>query len=113
MIPLSDISVQGIQHITTQQLQQEAQRGNTIKLVATANFAAATGSGSGRPQCSVQPMVVSQDSFVGSITGWEMGIEVHSDIYGISSYKLYEKEPIPTAASMLRDAVHLVVTNRQ
>ena len=37
----------------------------------------------------------------------EMGIEIHSDIYGVSFHKLYEKEPIPTAASMMRDAVNI------
>ena len=36
-----------------------------------------------------------------------------SYIYGKSFHKLWEREPVPTAASMLRDAVHLATMGRQ
>lgn len=96
-IQLKDISVQGIRAITPDRIKEEAERGNVIKLVATAEHG----------HYSVKPLAVPKDSFLGSITGWEMGVEMHSDIYGISYHKLYEKEPIPTAASMMRDAVNM------
>ena len=37
-----------------------------------------------------------------------MGIEIHSDLYGKMYYKLWEREPLPTAAAMLRDAVNIL-----
>jgi len=102
-ITLADVSVEGIDDLSPEIIQIEAERGNTIKLVATADI----DSENGRNKYSVRPVSHPINSFLGSITGWEMGIEIHSDIYGISYHKLYEKEPIPTAASMLRDAVHI------
>ena len=96
-IGLDDISVEGIDNITEEMISSEAAAGNTIKLVATAEDG----------KFSVRPVKEPHDSFLGSIVGWEMGVEIHSDIYGISYHKLYEKEPIPTAASMMRDAVNI------
>ena len=96
-IELGDIDVEGIEDITPEMLAAESSAGNIIKLVASfedGNY-------------SVKPAVVSKDTFLGSCSGWEMGIEIHSDIYGISYHKLYEKEPVPTAASMMRDAVNI------
>mmetsp|Transcript_55598 Transcript_55598/g.64972 ORF Transcript_55598/g.64972 Transcript_55598/m.64972 type:complete len:355 (-) Transcript_55598:650-1714(-) len=98
-ITLADISVEGIDDITALTISNEAKKGNVIKLVATADME--------HGKFSVQPIAQSMGSFLGSITGWEMGVEIHSDIYGITYHKLYEKEPIPTAASMLRDAVNI------
>jgi homoserine dehydrogenase len=36
-----------------------------------------------------------------------MGVEMVSDLYGRMYYKIWEREPLPTAAAMLRDAVGL------
>jgi homoserine dehydrogenase len=103
-IKLSDITVEGIDSITPEMIQIEAEHGNSIKLVATADIDTEDENNN---KYSVRPISQPINSFLGSINGWEMGIEIHSDIYGISYHKLYEKEPIPTAASMLRDAVHI------
>lgn len=105
-IKLSDIIVEGIDNITPEMIQIEAQKGNSIKLVATADIDNEN-ENENNNKYSVRPISQPNNSFLGSINGWEMGIEIHSDIYGISYHKLYEKEPIPTAASMLRDAVHI------
>jgi homoserine dehydrogenase len=104
IIKLSDITVEGIDSITPEMIQIEAEHGNSIKLVATADIDTEDENNN---KYSVRPISRPINSFLGSINGWEMGIEIHSDIYGISYHKLYEKEPIPTAASMLRDAVHI------
>ncbi len=96
-LTLSDISVEGIDGVSADMILAEEKAGNTIKLIAAARDGKYT----------VKPTVVSKNSFLGSIEGWEMGVEIHSDIYGISYHKLFEKEPIPTAASMLRDAVNI------
>ncbi|MEZ5759210.1 MAG: hypothetical protein R3D86_13400 [Emcibacteraceae bacterium] len=96
-ITLDNISVQGIEQITAEMLRKEQKNGNTIKLVASAE----------EGRFTVRPEVLPMNSFLGSCNGWEMGVEIHSDIYGIMYHKLYEKEPIATAASMMRDAVNI------
>ena len=78
-------------------IRAEESQGNTIKLVASYDG----------QSYKVEPIVVAKDTFIGSCIGWEMGIEIHSDLYGIMYHKLYEKEPIPTAASVLRDTVNI------
>ncbi len=96
-ITLADVRVTGITDITTEDIRREKLRGNAVRLVASfenGNF-------------DVQPKPVPETSFIGQCSGWEMGIELHSDIYGIMYLKLWERESIPTAASMVRDAVDI------
>jgi homoserine dehydrogenase len=99
---LPDVQVTGITGITTAQLQAEAQHGRTIKLVATAQR---TSQGY---HLTVAPTTLSQSDFLGSCSGWEMGIEIHSDLYGKLYHKIWEDSPLPTASAMLRDAVNLM-----
>ena len=96
-ITLDDIEVEGIENIAADRLIAEDEVGHTIKLLASAVDGKYT----------VKPTVLPKQSFLGSIDGWEMGVEIHSDIYGITYHKIYEREPIPTAASMMRDAVNI------
>jgi len=105
-IHLKDIDVQGITQVTEAQLKFHKNKNETIKLVATAIL-------EGNSYVfSVKPTILPLSDFLGTCNGWEMGVEIHSDIYGISYHKLWEREPIPTAASMLRDAVHLTSTDK-
>jgi homoserine dehydrogenase len=99
---LHDVQVTGITGITTAQLQAEAQHGRTIKLVATAQR---TSQGY---HLTVAPTTLDQSDFLGSCSGWEMGIEIHSDLYGKLYHKIWEDSPLPTASAMLRDAVNLM-----
>lgn len=96
-IDLKDIAVTGITDITPEFLRQEKAKGRVVKLVANAE--------NGR--FSVSPVALPATEFLAYCSGWEMGIEMHTDIYGLSYHKLWEREPVPTAASMLRDAVHI------
>lgn len=96
-ITLADIDVTGINAVTPERMAEAAREGSVIKLIATAE--------NGR--FSVAPLAISKDEFLGKCNGWEMAVELHTDIYGINYYKLWEREPVPTAASMLRDAIHL------
>ncbi|MEZ4613132.1 MAG: homoserine dehydrogenase [Caldilineaceae bacterium] len=98
---LDDVTVRGITDVTTAQLQAELAQGNTIKLVAAA---VRTGD---RYTFRVAPTVVPADTFLGQCDGWEMGVEIHSDLHGRMYHKMWEREPLPTAAAMLRDAVNL------
>lgn len=98
---LADVHVTGITGVTSEQLQTAAQAGHTIKLVATAERTA------NDYRFTVAPTMVAHTDFLGSCSGWEMGIEIHSDLYGKLYHKIWEDSPVPTAAAMLRDAVTL------
>ena len=95
---LADIEVRGIEGITQEEIRAERDKGNCIKLLAVAE--------GGR--LSVRPVALPQTDFLAACTGWEMAVEIHSDIYGRMYHKLWEREPVPTAASMLRDAVNIL-----
>jgi len=107
MITLADVSVSGIEDVQSDWLEQCRREGSVLKLVATAERIDTEW----RFQVEPTPMPIA--SFLGSCSGWEMAIEIQSDIYGKSFHKLWEREPVPTAASMLRDAVHLATMGRQ
>ncbi len=103
---LADVAVTGITRVTVAELAQAAARGATIKLLATAEKQA-TGYA-----LTVKPTAIEAGSFLGQCSGWEMGIEIESDLYGHMFHKIWEREPLPTAAAMLRDAVNLFVERR-
>lgn len=98
---LADVRITGMTEITPEQLQTVARQGHTIKLIATAERKT-----SGYV-LTVAPTVVAQADFLGGCSGWEMGVEIHSDLYGKLYHKIWEDSPTPTAAAMLRDAVTL------
>ena len=107
MITLADVSVSGIEDVQPDWLEQCRREGSVLKLVATAERIDTEW------RFRVEPTPVPIASFLGNCSGWEMAVEIQSDIYGKSFYKLWEREPVPTAASMLRDAVHLATMGRQ
>jgi homoserine dehydrogenase len=107
MITLADVSVSGIEDVQLDRLQQCRQEGSVLKLVATAERI------DDEWRFRVEPTPVPIASFLGNCSGWEMAIEIQSDIYGKSFHKLWEREPVPTAASVLRDTVHLATMGRQ
>ncbi|WP_271007824.1 hypothetical protein [Paucibacter sp. B51] len=97
-LQLKDIQVSGIADMTIQRVQAEQAAGRVIRLVAEAS----------EGRYTVAPVALEATDFLAQCNGWEMALEYHSDIYGISYHKLWEREPAPTAASMLRDAVHIL-----
>jgi homoserine dehydrogenase len=99
---LADVQVAGITHLTQGDLQAAHGDGEVIKLIATAEAR-----GDGLYTLRVAPERLPADDFLGSCSSWEMGIEVQSDLYGRMYHKIWEREPLPTAAAMLRDAVNL------
>ncbi|HIA13519.1 MAG: hypothetical protein VB939_13065 [Pseudomonadales bacterium] len=107
MITLADVSVSGIENVQPDRLQQCRREGSVLKLLATAERI------DDDWRFRVEPTPVPIASFLGTCIGWEMAVEIQSDIYGKSFHKLREREPVPTAASMLRDAVHLATMGRQ
>lgn len=98
---LTDVAVTGITGVTAAALAQAARDGHTIKLLATAERTTAGYT------LTVAPTLLPTTSFLGQCSGWEMGVEMESDLYGHMFHKIWEREPLPTAAAMLRDAVNL------
>jgi homoserine dehydrogenase len=99
---LADVTVKGITHLTPSDVQTSALQGAVIKLMAKAERM-----DDGGYQLRVEPTALPTSDFLAGCTGWEMGIELRSDLYGLMYHKIWEREPLPTAAAMLRDAVNL------
>ncbi len=93
--------VTGITAITPEQIAEGAQRGEAVKLVATAQR-----SGDGY-RLSVEPRWLPREDFLAGVSGWEMGIVFDTDIMGLQQLKVDERGPIPTAGAMLRDVINL------
>ena len=99
---IQDIKVQGIQALSREEILEAERRGNTIKLVASAEII------QDNWKLSVAPSRVLAQSFLGSCNGWEMGIELETDLYESIRMKNYEADPLGTAAAVLRDAIDLI-----
>lgn len=101
-VTLKDVTVAGITQLTNTDLAQATAQGKRIKLIAEATLQP-----DGSYSLAVGPQTVAQDDFLARCEGWEMGVEIHTDLYGILYQKIWEDNPVPTAAAMLRDAVNL------
>ena len=99
---LENVEVEGIKGIKQTDLVKAAAQGKTIKLLATATKK------KDKLTLIVRPEILDRTEFLGRCDGWEMGIEIRSDIYGYTFHKNRDREPISTAAAMLRDAVNLL-----
>lgn len=97
-----ETSVTGIEKITAADLSAARARGNTIRLVATGIRE------NDKPwSLSVIPEEIPEHSFLGECRGWEMGVEIESDLYERVSLKNYEADPLGTSAAVLRDLINL------
>ena len=99
---LSDVSVQGITGVTLADLEGARTSGQVIKLVATAVRRA-----DGGYTLSVAPIPLPAEHPLARLSGQQMGIVYHTDIYGVISAAILEEEPIPSAATMLRDLLSI------
>ncbi len=98
---IHDITIEGIQHVHPSQLVEARKRGNKLKLIAAAEPDGDSW------QLSVKPTEVEASSFLGTCDGWEMGIELNTDLYESICMKNYEADPLGTSAAVLRDAIDL------
>jgi homoserine dehydrogenase len=95
---LGDVAVQGITGVTADDLKRAKAEGKVIKLVASA----VRQSGSGY-RLSVAPTPLPIEHPLAQLSGQQMGIVYHTDIYGTISAAIVEEEPVPSASAMLRD----------
>ncbi len=96
---ISDIPVEGIQHLEGSEIRRAKKEGNKIKLLAVAE------SDRNEWKLSVKPVSVPSESFLGTCNGWEMGVELKTDLYESIAMKNYEADPVGTSAAVLRDAI--------
>jgi homoserine dehydrogenase len=99
---LNDVSVEGITGVTLADLERARVSGQVIKLVATAAL-----QDDGRYRLTVAPTPLPADHPLAQLGGQQMGIVYHTDIYGTISAAILETEPVPSAATMLRDLLSI------
>lgn len=95
---LDDVHVQGITGLTLADLEAAKAADKVIKLVATADRQE-----DGRYALSVAPTPLPSTHPLAQLNGQQMGVVYHTDIYGVISAAILEEEPVPSAATMLRD----------
>jgi len=99
---LDDVTVQGITGVTLDDLERAKAEGKVVKLVA-----AAQRQEDGSYTLTVTPTPLPSDHPLARLSGQQMGIIYHTDIYGTISAAILEEEPIPSAATMLRDLLSI------
>lgn len=99
---LGDVAIEGITGVTLADLRAAKEAGKTIKLVA-----AAVRQEDGSYALSVGPVPLPGDHPLARLGGQQMGIVYETDIYGTISAAILEKEPTPSAATILRDLLSI------
>jgi homoserine dehydrogenase len=99
---LDDVRVQGITGVTVDDLERAKASGKVIKLVAAAVQQ------EGGYALSVAPTPLPGEHPLAQLGGQQMGIVYHTDLYGTISAAILETEPIPSAATMLRDLLSIL-----
>jgi len=99
---ISDIHVEGIRKINSQQVVEAKEGGRKIKLLASAEKMNSQWS------LSVKPVLVERNSFLGTCDEWDMGLELKTDLYESISLKNYEADPLGTSAAVLRDVLEMI-----
>jgi len=101
---LADVRVEGITGLTADGLRAARVRGERIVLLCLAES-----NGAGRFRLSVRPTPLPLDHPLARMDGDEMGVVYYTDIAGRSSATSAERDPVPTAAAMLRDLLDITV----
>jgi homoserine dehydrogenase len=101
---LADVEVEGIDRVTPELLRAAARRGERIVLLCLAEPA---DDKTGSFRLSVRPTALPLDHPLARMDGDEMGVVYHTDIAGRASATSLERDPVPTAAAMLRDLLEI------
>jgi len=98
---LQEVEVTGITGVTLADLERARANGQVIKLVASAVREGEDA------RLTVAPTPLPLDHPLARLGGQQMGIVYHTDIYGVISAAILETEPVPSAATMLRDLLRI------
>ena len=98
---LDDVRVEGIRHLTLDDLGGARKQGKVIKLLALAerqedDYA-----------LSVRPTTLDNDHPLARTGRWDMGVVYTTDFMGIISAIIEAKGPVPTSAAVLRDMINV------
>ena len=108
-VSLSDVAVEGIALLSTEELQEAMDRGERIVLLALAKRISPDDGETKHPyKLSVRPTALPQNHPLARMDGHEMGVVYYTDIAGRASATTRERDAVPTAAAMLRDVLDIV-----
>lgn len=100
---LEDVATTGITGLDQEALRSTREQGRRYRLLARAERIAA-----GACELSVAPVPLSPDHPLGRLGRKQMGVVFHTDIYGTITAIIEEPDPIPSAATMLRDVLDIL-----
>lgn len=98
---LKDVKIEGISNIKPEQLKKAAAENQVIKLIALAEKK------NNDYEFSVKPTLLPRSHRLASINSGMMGVFYQTDINGDIFLCIDESDPIPTAAAVLRDIIHI------
>jgi homoserine dehydrogenase len=98
---IHDMAVQGIRHLTANDLKAALLRGERIVLLGIGEWI------DGRYALCVKPASLPLSHPLARMGADEMGVVYHTDISGIISAFSAEMTAMPTAAAMLRDVIDI------
>jgi homoserine dehydrogenase len=99
---LEDVARKGIMGLETRELQSARGRGERFRLVATAERQSG-----GNYVLAVAPVPLPAGHPLGWLGARQMGVVFYTDIYGTITAVIEEPDPIPSAATMLRDLLDI------
>jgi homoserine dehydrogenase len=101
---LEDVQLTGITALSGAEVREARQKGLVFKLVATATRAP-----DDKVSMRVEPFQLPSDHFLSQLGRKQMGVIYHTDIYGTLMTAIDEPDPLPSAATMLRDLLDIFV----
>jgi len=99
---LEDVALAGIVGVGADTLRSARERGALYRLLARAERRA-----DGTYELSVAPVPLPSDHPLGHLGSKQMGVVFSTDIYGTITAIIDEPDPIPSAATMLRDLLDI------
>ncbi len=104
---LEDVTLTGITRVRRDTLRLARQRGCRYRLLARAERR-----GDGSYDLSVAPTPLPRDHPLGHMGRKQMGVIYYTDIYGTITATIDEPDPIPSAMTMLRDMLDILIDVR-
>ena len=99
---LEDVALSGVTTIGVEELQAARERGERYRLLARADRGS-----DGTYALSVAPVPLPPDHPLGHLGRKQMGVVFGTDIYGTITAIIDEPDPVPSAATMLRDVLDI------
>jgi homoserine dehydrogenase len=99
---MQDVILSGVTGLDSELLRAARQRGEQYRLLVTVERVE-----DGGCQLKVEPMALPADHLLGRLGQKQMGVVYYTDIYGTIAAIIDEQNPIPSAATMLRDLLDI------